>query len=160
MVKILFVCLGNICRSAAAEAVMKDLVSKRGLDDQIFIDSAGIIGVHQGERADARMRRHAEARGIDVTSISRQVRISDFDEFDYIIGMDNTNIDDLKDRAMTIEHEQKIHKMTEFCRKYDNDYVPDPYYGGAAGFELVLDLLGDSCEGLLDYLIKEDKIRG
>ncbi|MBP5458086.1 MAG: low molecular weight phosphotyrosine protein phosphatase [Paludibacteraceae bacterium] len=152
MVKILFVCLGNICRSAAAEAVMKQLVEKKGLEKSVYVDSAGIIGYHQGEPADARMRRHAAVRGIDVTSISRQVRGSDFDDFDLIIGMDNSNIDDLKDRAMTLEQEQKIHKMTEFCRKYQDDYVPDPYYGGAAGFELVLDLLDDSCAGLLEYL--------
>lgn len=158
MVKLLFVCLGNICRSAAAEAVMRDLVDKRGLNEEMFIDSAGIIGVHQGEKADARMCRHAELRGINVTSISRQVRISDFEEFDMIIGMDNSNIDDLKDRALTLDHEKKIFKMTDFCREYDNDYVPDPYYGGASGFELVLDLLEDSCEGLLEYLIKEGKV--
>ena len=155
MVKILFVCLGKSCRSAAAEAVMKQLVEKRGYEKSVFVDSAGIIGYHQGEPADARMRRHAAARGIDVTSSSRQVRGTDFDDFDLIIGMDNSNIDDLKDRAMTLEQEKKIHKMTEFCRKYQDDYVPDPYYGGAAGFELVLDLLDDSCTGLLEYLEQE-----
>lgn len=137
---------------------MKAKVEQRGLSDRIVVDSAGILGVHQGDRADARMRRHAEMRGIDVTSISRQVRLSDFDDFDMVIGMDNTNIDDLKDRAMTLEHERKICKMTDFCREMTNDYVPDPYYGGASGFELVLDLLDDACEGLLDHLVEEGKL--
>lgn len=158
MVRILFVCLGNICRSAAAEAVMRQKVEHRGCAGEVCLDSAGILGVHQGEPADARMRRHAEMRGIDVTSISRQVRLSDFDDFDLIVGMDNTNIDDLRDRAMTPEQERKICKMTDFCRAYGNDYVPDPYYGGASGFELVLDLLDDACEGLLEHLEREGRI--
>lgn len=93
---------------------------------------------------------HAGQRGYDVTSISRPVKSYDFDDFDLVIGMDNTNIDDLMDRAATPDHQKKIHKMTEYCRKFDNDYVPDPYYGGAEGFDLVLDLLEDACAGLLD----------
>lgn len=154
---ILFVCLGNICRSAAAEAVMKKIVDDKGASTDFNIDSAGILNYHQGEHADPRMISFASRRGYDVTSISRPVKTADFDRFDLVIGMDNTNVDDLYDRAATAEHTKKIHKMTEFCRKFTNDYVPDPYYGGADGFELVLDLLEDACEGLYETL-KDGKL--
>ena len=149
MKKILFVCLGNICRSAAAEAVMKSVVNKIGRDKDFFIDSAGIISVHKGEPADNRMRKHAARRGDAVTSISRPVNYSDFEQFDIIVGMDNTNIDDLKDKAPSVEAQKKIYKMTDFCERSQYDYVPDPYYGGQDGFELVLDILEDACDGLL-----------
>lgn len=152
--KILFVCLGNICRSAAAEAVMKAVLARKG-DDRFFVDSAGILSYHEGEKADHRMRYFAGLRGYDLTSISRPVRSSDFEEFDYIIGMDDSNIDDLKERAATIEQEAKIHKMTEFCVNIEADHVPDPYYGGNEGFERVLDLLEDACEGFYQWLISE-----
>ena len=150
--KILFVCMGNICRSAAAEAVMKKQIEARGLSAGFEIDSAGILNYHKGEKADPRMRQHSSKRGYDVTSISRPVKVTDFDEFDLIIGMDDTNIKDLNDRALTAEHKTKIHRMTEYSKKYDSSYIPDPYYGGATGFELVLDLLEDACEGLLESL--------
>lgn len=149
MKKILFVCLGNICRSAAAEAVMKAVVEKAGRKDDFFIDSAGIISVHKGEPADNRMRKHAAKRGYAVTSISRPVNYRDFEEFDILVGMDNTNIDDLMDKAPSIEAQKKIVKMTDFCEHSQYDYVPDPYYGGEDGFELVLDILEDACAGLL-----------
>ena len=97
--KILFVCLGNICRSPSAEAVMKKLVKDAGLDNYIEVDSAGIMGYHEGERADQRMRAHASRRGYVLDSISRPVRTTDFYDFDLIIGMDDRNIDDLKRKA-------------------------------------------------------------
>lgn len=150
--KILFVCLGNICRSPSAEAVMKKLVKDAGLEKQIKIDSAGIIGYHEGERADSRMRSHAARRGYVLDSISRPVCTDDFYEFDLIIGMDNRNIDDLKQKAPDLESVEKIHQMMEYSRNRLYDYVPDPYYSGAEGFELVLDLLEDACQGLLDEL--------
>ena len=153
--KILFVCLGNICRSAAAEAVMKSIVHKHDADSDYVIDSAGILSYHQGDPADPRMRFFAGQRGYDVTSISRPVVAEDFNRFDWIIGMDDSNIDDLKEKAYTVEHLDKIHKMTEFTRHSDMDHVPDPYYGGSAGFERVMDLLEDACEGLFYYLEKK-----
>lgn len=154
MIKILFVCLGNICRSSSAEGVMKHLVEQAGLEKQICIDSAGILSYHQGELPDERMRKHAAKRGYDLTHRSRPVTSLDFERFDLIIGMDDRNIDDLKERAPSIEAEQKIHRMTDYCTKFtDADCVPDPYYGGADGFEWVLDLLEDACQGLLDSLI-------
>lgn len=149
--RILFVCLGNICRSPAAEAVMRKLVKEAGLDDWIEIDSAGIIGYHEGERADARMRAHAVRRGYCLDSVSRPVRSWDFHDFDWIIGMDDRNIDELKRMAPDLESIDKIRQMTEFSKNKLYDYVPDPYYSGAEGFELVLDLLEDACVGLLEY---------
>ena len=148
-VKILFVCLGNICRSPSAEAVMKKLVKDAGLSDRITIDSAGILGYHAGEQADSRMRMHASKRGYKLDSISRPVVSDDFYEFDLIIGMDDRNIDDLRDKAPDLEAVAKIHKMTDYAPDALYDYVPDPYYGGADGFELVLDLLEMACDGLL-----------
>jgi protein-tyrosine phosphatase len=132
---------------------MKALVEKEGLSSGYTIDSAGILSIHQGEKADIRMRQHAVRRGYEITSISRPVVSSDFDDFDLIIGMDDSNIDDLKDRALTQEHVNKISKMTDYCKKFrHHTYVPDPYYGGTDGFELVLDLLEDACIGLLESL--------
>lgn len=151
--KILFVCLGNICRSPSAEAVMKKLVSDKGVSELFEIDSAGIIGYHAGEPADQRMQRHASNRGIQLTSISRQVKSpADFEYFDYIIGMDDQNLGDLFQLAPNETASKKISKMTDYCKRYNHTSVPDPYYGGAAGFELVLDLLEDACEGLYNQI--------
>lgn len=151
-IKILFVCLGNICRSPSAEGIMKKLVQDAGREAEIEIDSAGILGYHKGELPDQRMRAHASRRGYVLDSRSRPVSLSDFDEFDYIIGMDNRNIDDLKSLAPDIDSVAKIHRMTEYSRRFTHDHVPDPYYGGSSGFELVLDLLEDACAGLLDSI--------
>ncbi|WP_430817745.1 low molecular weight protein-tyrosine-phosphatase [Carboxylicivirga sp. RSCT41] len=153
--KILFVCLGNICRSPSAEAVMKALVDKNGIGSRFEIDSAGITGYHAGEPADQRMQRHAINRNIRLTSISRQVKSpDDFEYFDYIIGMDDQNMDDLYHLSPN-DTSEKISKMTDYCTQHSNTSVPDPYYGGAAGFELVLDILEDACAGLLNH-IEED----
>ena len=122
-----------------------------GLGDRIEIDSAGIAGYHEGDRADSRMRAHAARRGYVLDSISRPVRQWDFHDFDLIIGMDDQNITDLKRMAPDLESVAKIHQMTEFSRNKLYDHVPDPYYSGAEGFELVLDLLEDACAGLLEY---------
>lgn len=151
--KILFICLGNICRSPSAEAVMKAVVEKAGLSDTIYIDSAGISGYHDGESADKRMMTHAIRRGYNLTSISRRIRpLTDYDDFDIIIGMDNQNIEDLNVLAPNEEVKAKIHKMTEFCTTHKIETVPDPYFGGSEGFELVLDLLEDACKGLLNKI--------
>ena len=153
---ILFVCLGNICRSPSAEAVMKAKLEERGLAEKYFVDSAGITGFHAGEPADSRMRGHAQKRGYELTSISRPVRASeDFRQFDYIIGMDGKNMEDLKSLAVSGEDMNKLSKMTDYCARYVHDSVPDPYYGGVSGFELVLDLLEDACEGLIERLENE-----
>ncbi len=151
-IKILFVCLGNICRSPAAEGIMKRKIEEAGLQDQFLIDSAGILNYHEGELPDSRMRMHAKQRGYDLTSCSRPVKTADFYNFDYIIGMDDSNIIALERKAPDLESKNKIHRMVSFSGKYAHDHVPDPYYGGASGFETVLDLLEDACDGLIEKL--------
>lgn len=145
--KVLFVCLGNICRSPAAEGVLRSMVD---LGD-FTIDSAGTSGFHQGEPADSRMIEHAKKRGLDLTSLSRQFVASDFDRFDHILVMDDKNLRDVLKMA-SIEQAKKVRKITDFCQSFNYDHIPDPYYGGAKGFDLVLDLLVDACEGFLKSL--------
>lgn len=152
MKKILFVCLGNICRSCTAEEIMRTVLQREGLDREVLVDSAGLISYHQGEQADHRMRAHASRRGYHITHLSRPVCMTDFYDFDLIIGMDDSNISRLRDLAPSIEEEAKIHRMTEYCISKVVDHVPDPYYGGAQGFENVIDILEDACEGLLQAI--------
>lgn len=149
--KILFVCLGNICRSPSAEAVFNGIIKNKGVQKQFEVDSAGTSGWHAGGPADRRMQSHAIKRGFNLTSLSRKFDPNtDFDYFDYIIGMDDENMHNLKNMARNKEDLQRLYKMTDFGKGMNYDEVPDPYYGGEAGFELVLDLLEDACEGLLD----------
>lgn len=158
---VLFVCLGNICRSPTAEAVFRYAVEKKGLKSRFNIDSAGTINYHEGEPADARMRAAANKRGVKLTSISRPIRQSDFEEFDIILAMDKKNKEDIlkaheqwsTKQALPPNSEKKVKLMCEYCKKFDMTEVPDPYYGGPAGFEKVLDLLEDACESLLESLI-------
>lgn len=152
MKRILFVCLGNICRSCTAEEIMRTVLQREGLDREVLVDSAGLISYHQGEQADPRMRAHASRRGYHITHLSRPVCMTDFYDFDLIIGMDDSNISRLRDLAPSIEEEAKIHRMTEYCICKVVDHVPDPYYGGAQGFENVIDILEDACEGLLQAI--------
>lgn len=149
---ILFVCLGNICRSPSAEAVFNGVIRREGLEHLFRVDSAGTMAYHAGENADVRMQSHAIKRGYNLTSISRKIQPEDFKTFDLIVAMDNANLRDLKRMAPDKEAEKKIVKMTDFSQEHNYNEVPDPYYGGAAGFELVLDLLEDSCNGLLQYV--------
>lgn len=150
--KILFICLGNICRSPSAEGIFRKLVKERGLENQFYIDSAGLLDYHEGELPDSRMRKHAAQRGYNLDSRSRPIKYDDFFNFDLIIGMDDQNISALYRLAPDSDSVNKIHRMTEYCTRHDFDHVPDPYYGGATGFELVLDLLEDACEGLLEKI--------
>ncbi|MBQ6613466.1 MAG: low molecular weight phosphotyrosine protein phosphatase [Alistipes sp.] len=155
--RILFVCLGNICRSPAAEAMMQMLVERNGLSNSIFLDSAGTYGGHSGERSDARMRRAAAARGIDITHRARQVREEDFDRFDMIIAMDDNNYEALFRLAPDRSAQQKIYRFREFLRRNPNwSHIPDPYYEGHEGFELVLDLLEDGCSTLIEKFTQKD----
>ncbi len=152
MINILFVCMGNICRSPSAEAVMNGVIKKHNLQDKIKCDSAGTIGYHAGEPADQRMKAHASKRGYDLTSIARQIDHDDLLDFDYIITMDRENFEDVKKLDSTGLYSDKISMMTDYAKNGNASSVPDPYYGGADGFELVLDLLEDSCEGLIDHI--------
>ena len=131
---------------------MRTVLRREGLDKVIEVDSAGLISYHQGEQADPRMRSHALRRGYHITHLSRPVRMTDFYDFDLIIGMDDSNISRLHDLAPSLEAEDKIHRMTEYCTRMVADHVPDPYYGGAQGFENVIDTLEDACEGLLQTI--------
>ncbi len=147
---VLFVCLGNICRSPSAEAVFNAMIAKEGLENELICDSAGTLAYHAGEPADYRMKQFAKKRGYHLTSISRPVDPkTDFDRFNFIIGMDRQNVSDLKSMARNEDDKKRIFLMTDFCSDQSYDSVPDPYYGGAAGFELVLDILEDACAGLI-----------
>lgn len=159
-IKILFVCLGNICRSPAAEGVMQRLVEERGLTRLFEIDSAGTYSGHQGQMPDPRMRRHASRRGYYLTHRSRPISSNDFDYFDIIVAMDESNRRTLCHLAPTARDESKIIMMGDYLVKQraHYDYVPDPYYEGAEGFELVLDLLEDACENLLNEIIEKYKL--
>lgn len=148
--KVLFVCLGNICRSPAAEGIMKRMIEQAQLADSISVDSAGTSGYHDGDLPDPRMRKHGARRGYNFTSISRKFTEQDFDQFDLIIAMDDSNYDNIKKLSPDIDSQKKIYRMVDFSKKYQHDHIPDPYYMGADGFELVLDLLEDACQGLLE----------
>ena len=158
MKKVLFVCLGNICRSPAAEAIMKSKLRQLGKEREFVVDSAGTYGGHAGALPDERMRERAGCRGYVVDSRSRVFYPSaDFPEFDLIVGMDNQNVADLKRLAIHAEERSKIVRMMEFFpQKTPYQEIPDPYYEGPEGFELVLDLLEKAVDGLLEYLQRNE----
>jgi len=148
--------MGNICRSPAAEAIMKKTIEKKNLGDKIEIDSAGTIEYHSGESADSRMIVSAKNRGYEVDSIARQFDMTkDFKQFDYIVTMDNENFDDILSMDTLNKHEHKIFRMVDFCTDRTNDEIPDPYYNSASGFEEVLDMLEDATNGLLNRVIDD-----
>lgn len=149
--KILFVCLGNICRSPAADGVLHAMVAKSGQSELFEIDSAGTYAGHAGELPDHRMRQAASKRGYSLTHRSRPVEIEDFFTFDRIIAMDDSNVENLRRLAPSPEATAKIERFATLCRHHkDVHYIPDPYYGGHDGFDRVLDLLEDGCQTILD----------
>lgn len=153
MVRVLFVCLGNICRSPAAEGIFRTIVEEHGASDDFEIDSAGTGDYHIGELPDKRMRVHARRRGYDLTHRCRRIRPSDFEHFDVIIPMDSSNERNLRSMCPTLEDERKIVPMARFVDMASRyDHIPDPYYEGAEGFELVLDLLQNGCANLYEAL--------
>lgn len=153
-IRILFVCLGNICRSPMAESVFLKIIERENSRKRFEIDSAGLSNHHQGELPDSRMRAHASRRDYQLTHRSRPITKEDLDHFDFIIGMDEQNIRGLRNIAETLENIGKIYRMTDFCQRMSDYEVPDPYYGGEAGFELVIDLLEDACEGLYKFCVQ------
>ncbi|MCI4669925.1 MAG: low molecular weight phosphotyrosine protein phosphatase [Bacteroidia bacterium] len=156
-IKVLFVCLGNICRSPMAEGLFIHKVNERGLQDRFEIDSAGTSGWHQGEPADSRMRGVARGHGVNLPSSSRKLLAEDFREFDYILGMDASNMRDIEDLARegrSSENKAELIKMRDFDEHAKGADVPDPYYGGQKGFEDVYEMLDRSTEALLDYILE------
>jgi len=155
MVKLLFVCLGNICRSPSAENIMRYLVEKEELSDKIICDSAGTSSYHIGANPDRRMREAAQKRGIKLVGKARQIEDFDLEYYDLILAMDKSNYQDILSLDFKGKYKDKIKLMCDFTSQYGDREVPDPYYGGDAGFNHVIDLLSDSCQGLLDYLKQE-----
>lgn len=148
--KILFVCLGNICRSPAAEGVLRKLATDQGVDHLLEIDSAGTYGGHAGEPSDYRMREAAHSRGYNLTHRSRQITEDDMLHFDRIIVMDDSNFHNVERIAPTPESKHKIERFADLVTLIPNiHYVPDPYYEGREGFYRVLDILEDGCRELL-----------
>lgn len=150
--RLLFVCLGNICRSPAAEGVFLHQIALAGLQEAFQVDSAGTGGWHVGKPADPRMRAAAARRGIVLPSRARQIVLEDLLRFDHILTMDQENLDNVRALARGIQPRASITPITRYCNCFSHREVPDPYYGGAEGFEEVLDLLDDACAGLLDQL--------
>ncbi|MDZ7780971.1 MAG: low molecular weight protein-tyrosine-phosphatase [Gemmatimonadota bacterium] len=154
-ISVLFVCLGNICRSPLAEGVFRALVDERGLNDQFEIDSAGTGGWHVGEQADSRATMVAKRYGVALESRARQVTEEDLSRFDYVIAMDRDNLDVLEGMLGSSEADTELHLLREFDPRGDGDEVPDPYYGGASGFENVYEMIERSCTALLDHMLAQ-----
>ncbi len=155
-VSVLFVCMGNICRSPTAEGVFRHVVEEKNLQDVIKIDSAGTHAYHIGESPDPRSQSTAKTRGVDLsTQRARKVEHNDFDKFDYVIAMDQSNFENLKVLA-TAEQQKKLYLFMEFTTSWDNAEVPDPYYGEGNGFENVFDMVRSASEGLLETIIKNN----
>ncbi len=144
--------MGNICRSPTAHGVFRDLVQARGLDQHIHIDSAGTHNYHPGSPPDKRSQKHAIKRGYDLSDLrARQISELDYEQHDLLLAMDWDNLA-LAQQDCPPEHQRKLRRLTEFCKNHQAAVVPDPYYGGDAGFEHVLDLIEDACEGLLEHI--------
>jgi len=147
MVNVLFVCLGNICRSPTAEGVFRDLVEREGLSDTIHIDSAGTHAYHIGEPPDGRAQAEAKRRGIDISGLrGRQARAADFKDFDYVLAMDRSNHENLLS-ICPLDMEQRLSMFLDFAPDVDRREVPDPYYEG--GFDSVYDMIEQAAQGLL-----------
>lgn len=146
--RILFVCMGNICRSPAAEGVFRAKISGEDWAEVVEVDSAGTISIHTGEPADGRMRAAAGKRGYVLESRARGLRKEDFAEFDLILAMDRSNYRDIERLQPRGETRAQVGMFCDYCREHAEKEVPDPYYGGDQGFELVLDLLEDGCREL------------
>lgn len=153
MKKLLFVCLGNICRSPAAEAIMMKILNDQG-HDNVYCDSAGTSAWHHGNKADSRMREHGARRGYELLSLSRPLKEEDFEEFDLIFCMDHQNYHHTLELMPNEQYRSKVHKMCSFAENFDLEEVPDPYFGGDDGFEFVFDLLEDACRGVFKNLVR------
>jgi protein-tyrosine phosphatase len=153
--RILFVCLGNICRSPLAEAVFRHKVRERGVDEQFEIDSAGTSGYHDGAPPDARSSETALRRGVELAGQSRKLTAADLRRFDYVIAMDGENLREIRALEAAAGGSAHIHRLREWDPEASGADVPDPYYGGPDGFDDVHDIVDRSCEALLDHLLAE-----
>lgn len=149
---VLFVCMGNICRSPAGECVFREYVENLGLADEIAVDSAGTTGYHVGEPPDARMQEAGRKRGIDIVGGGRRFEAADFSRFDLIVAMDRQNLRDILRCDPAGTHSGKVRLLCDFIQDSVHRDVPDPYYGGRQGFETVLDLIEEACPGILEAL--------
>lgn len=156
--KLLFVCLGNICRSPSAENIMNHLIEQRGLQDRLVCDSAGTSSYHIGSPPDRRMTAAASQRGITLRGRARQFERFDFEAFDLVLAMDEDNYRNILALDAKRIYQHKVKLMCDFCRSHPDSEVPDPYYGGPEGFNYVIDLLLDACEGLLDYVLETQAV--
>ncbi|XGV99856.1 MAG: low molecular weight protein-tyrosine-phosphatase [Leptolyngbya sp. BL-A-14] len=153
--KLLFVCLGNICRSPSAENIMNHLIAQAHLSDRIVCDSAGTASYHIGSPPDRRMAIAAKQQGIVLQGCARQFVKADFEAFDRILAMDRENFADICTLDPSGQYRHKVHLMCDYCTRHALREVPDPYYGGTEGFNQVIDLLFDACEGLLADVTQE-----
>lgn len=153
--KLLFVCLGNICRSPAAENIMNHLIAQANLSEKIICDSAGTAGYHIGSPPDPRMAvAAARALGIKLRGEARQFEKADFQSFDLILAMDRENYQNILSLDVSAgQYRDKVLLMCDFCSRHSTTEVPDPYYGGSEGFNHVIELLLDACDGLLQHVI-------
>lgn len=147
--RVIFVCLGNICRSPAAEIILRKLVVDAGRDQEFEIDSAGTISHHEGAPPDSRMSESLTRQGYTITGTARQLRPEDLEQFDLVVTMDESNLRDVLDLDETGKSHSKVRPFVSFCREHDDPRVPDPYYGGQRGFDHVIRLLEDGCGGIL-----------
>ncbi|AKC70238.1 low molecular weight protein-tyrosine-phosphatase [Pandoraea oxalativorans] len=153
---VLFVCMGNICRSPSADGIFRDRLAKAGWSDLVAVDSAGTHSYHIGHAPDERTQAAAERRGYDLSALrARRVEASDFERFEWIVAMDNANVAELTARSPAA-FRHKIVRLMDFATRHDATEVPDPYYGGAQGFETVLDYIEDGLDGLLVRLGQAD----
>ena len=150
--RVLFVCLGNICRSPAAEIIFRKQVADAGRGGEFEIDSAGTIGHHHGSPPDPRMAESLRQKGFTVEGSARQIKAADLEEFDLIVTMDETNLAEVRRLDQSGRLHSKIQSFVSFCRDHDDLRVPDPYYGGQRGFDHVIRLLEDGCAGILESL--------
>lgn len=149
--RVLLVCMGNICRSPTAEGVLRQYIVNHGLGDRVEVDSAGTHGYHVGEAPDARTQRAALARGYNLSQLrARKVARQDLDYFDLILAMDKSNLDNLR-RMASPEQRERIGLFMDYAHNFDDDEVPDPYYGLGHGFDLVLDMVEDAASGLVEH---------